>query len=486
MAFRIETASERIAWYRKQAINNDIAEKVLEYTRKDPAAYTALQALAPYGEIYAVGGAPRDVILGKEPKDIDLMAQIDPDVIEKVLDRIDGGKLDFTGKQFGVFRFNFGGSEVEIALPRTEVSTGGGHKDFDVSADHTLSVDEDLPRRDFTGNAIAVNLKSGAVIDPLGGVPDLLEGRLKHTNPNAFKEDPLRTIRAIVMNSRHNLQLDPDTAELVRESAHLIAELPTDRIYPELDKILKGMSPDQAMRLANELGVLEQFLPEVSGTFGFDQRNPHHQLDLGTHLMEVLQGTAAETEDPDVRMAALMHDVGKPASQWFDPETGNAHYYKGKEGQGADHAEVGADMTQEALKRLRYPNDRIDRIQHLVRNHMFPDFDTPKGARKFLNRVGGPEHANDLLTLRRADQEGKGTHKQRPISVDQMRGLVNEAASTPFNTKSLAITGRDVMDVMGLKAGPQVGQVLNHLLDMVMTNPQLNERDTLIRVMQQL
>jgi tRNA nucleotidyltransferase/poly(A) polymerase len=487
MPFRIETRAESLVGFdfaRKLAQQQEIAEKLFEYVRADPAAITALNALALYGEVYAVGGAPRDVILGKSPKDIDMMAQIDPEVIVEVLDKIDGGKLDFTGKQFGVFRFNYGGSEVEIALPRTETSTGSGHKDFDVRADYTLSVDDDLPRRDFTGNAIAVNLKSGAVIDPLGGVPDLLEGRLKHTNPNAFKEDPLRTVRAIVMNAKHNLELDPDTAELVRDSAYLVAELPTDRIYPELDKIIKGMSPDKAIKLANELGVLEQFLPEVSGTFGFDQQNLHHQHDLGTHLMEVLSGTSQETDDPDVRMAALMHDIGKPASQWIDPNTGGAHYYKGPEGQGADHAEVGADMTQDALRRLRFPNERIDRVQHLVRNHMFPDFDTPKGARKFLNRVGGPENARDLLTLRRADQEGKGTHKKRPITVDQMRGLVDEASQTPFNVKSLAINGNDLMQ-MGMKPGPEIGQLLNYLLQQVMDRPELNERQTLLSMASQ-
>lgn len=461
------------------AQQNQIAEKLLGYVKADPAALVALNALAPYGEVYAVGGAPRDVILGKAPRDIDMMAQIDPRIIETVLSKIDGGKLDFTGKQFGVFRFNYGDSEVEIALPRTEMSTGGGHKDFDVNADHTLSVEDDLPRRDFTGNAIAINLRSGAVIDPLGGVPDLLEGRLKHTNPAAFEEDPLRTVRAIVMNAKHNLELDPETAELVRKSAHLVAELPTDRIYPELDKIMKGLSPDKAMRLANDLGVLEQFLPEVSGTFGFDQQNLHHQHDLGTHLMEVLRDTSDQTEDEDVRMAALMHDIGKPASQWIDPQTGGAHYYKGPEGQGADHAEVGADMTQDALRRLRFPNERVDRVSHLVRHHMFPDFDTPKGARKFLNRVGGPQNANDLLMLRRADQEGKGTHKKRPITVDQMRGLVDEAAQTPFTTKSLAITGQDIMQILGIRPGPQVGQILNDLLQQVMNDPSLNDKQTL-------
>lgn len=458
-----------------------LVNRVHQYVKADPAADMAFQALSPYGNVYVVGGAPRDIVLGKSPKDIDMMAQIDPQTIDEVLSKIPGGKLDYTGKNFGVYRFKYQGSEVEIALPRTEVSTGDGHKDFDVKTDHNLPVEHDLKRRDFTGNSIAVNLNNGQVHDPHNGVFDLLTGQLRTVSPSAFKEDPLRTIRALVSRSRHGLEPDAETMKQMAQHAEGIKHLPGDRIFPELEKIMKGQEPHEAIRLGHDTQVLHHFLPEVASAFGFDQKNPHHKLDLGSHLLEVLKNVAAQTDDPDVRLAGLLHDIGKPHSQWID-ENGVGHYYKSADGRGDDHEKVGAKMAEDVLRRLRYPANRIAKVSHLIEHHMFPDFNSGKGARRFLQRAGSPEAADNLLAIRQADHMGKGNEAATVAMVDKMRGLVSNElnAGAKVNVGDLAVNGQDVMRELNIPPGRAVGEKLRSLMEMVIDDPSLNTRDQLL------
>jgi tRNA nucleotidyltransferase (CCA-adding enzyme) len=208
----------------------------------------------------------------------------------------------------------------------------------------------------------------------------------------------------------------------------------------------------------------------------------HHNYTLGEHLVNVLENTASQSNDPDLRLAALLHDVGKPASRWDDPETGISHYYRGREGQGDDHNAIGAKMAEERLRELRWPVARIKRISHIIDHHMFPAFSSSKGARKFLHRVGD-EHADDLLTLRWADQHGKGQTPEElaaRTSVDSQRGLVEQARSVqaPTSQSALAINGNDVI-ALGIKAGPAVGQILRRLTDDVVEDPSLNQPDLL-------
>lgn len=463
----------------------NVGEKVISYLNADPAAKKAFEVLSPHGDIFAVGGAPRDVILGKKPKDVDLLAKIPAEVIQDVLSKVPGGHLNFAGKNFGVFHFHYNGGQVEIALPRVEQSTGDGHKDFDVQSHHDIPLEQDLPRRDFTGNAIAVNLKTGEMVDPLNGALDLSLGVMRHTNPNAFKDDPLRTVRGLTMRSRHGLEPADETRQAMAEHGHLLKALPGDRFREEMDKILKGNEPHEAIKLGRDLGLLEHFLPEVHNTVGFDQQNPYHNLPLDEHLLQVLQNTAGLTDDHDVRLAALLHDIGKPASKWVD-EKGVGHYYQGKEGQGANHEEVGARMAEDLMRRWNYPATRINRVTHLVNNHMFPEFNSPRGARKFLNRAGSVDAAHDLLNLRQADHMGKGNDAATAGMVNRMRGLVNqEAGNAAMGVQDLAISGRDVMKALNAPPGPEIGQKMKTLLDYVIEHPELNTREQLLNLLKQ-
>lgn len=471
-------------WTRVSA--EDIGKKVQEIARQDPAAVKAAEVLLPLGELYIVGGAPRDVALGKTPKDIDLMARlIDGKTIERELSKVKGGMVLLTGKQFPVYRFKYRGAEVEIALPRIEEKSGEGNKDWKIVSDPSIPVEKDLERRDFTANAIAVNFATGAVHDPFGGIEDIQNGQIKTVTPSSFRDDSSRTLRALTQMAKHGLIPDDTTREQMREYAQYLNKVPGEMLQAELTKILKAGNPHAAIRLAFETGVLEHFIPEVAATFGFDQANPHHEHELGEHLLAVLERILEISDDPDVRLAALLHDIGKPGSQWMD-EAGVGHYYKKKldngEFVGEDHAELGAQMAYDRLNALRFPTDRRDQVTFYIKNHMFPSFQNAKGARKFLQMAGSYENAMNLLALREADQSGKGSPGGTQ-DVDLMRMLVTEEheKGSAFSLRDLAINGRDVIDVTGAQ-GPEIGRKLNALLEAVLENPELNNRESLLEL----
>jgi tRNA nucleotidyltransferase (CCA-adding enzyme) len=187
-----------------------------------------------------------------------------------------------------------------------------------------------------------------------------------------------------------------------------------------MDKLMTSPNPVRAIEIAQATGLLDYMIPEVSVAFGIDQHNPHHDLDVGEHLLEVLRHMTNISDDPDMRLAALLHDIGKPDSQWFDND-GSAHYYEHpKHPESADHHTLGAQYAETLMKRLKYPNDRIDRVKKLIQHHMFPAFNNKRGARKFLQQVGDEQTAYDLLRLRMADLAGKDR---------QMSGLGNDQSS---------------------------------------------------------
>lgn len=462
----------------------DVGQYIKRLTATDPAAWNAYQALRKAGgKVYVVGGAVRDALLQKQPKDIDLMVTgVPAEQVNIALEDLPG-RVDLTGKNFGVYRYRQGDHEVEIALPRTERSTGDRRVDFDVSVDHNLPVEDDLLRRDFSVNAMAVDLDDGRLVDPYDGSGAIANQRLQTTHPNSFAEDPTRLLRALVMNSRYGFQPDERTRQEMTQHAARLPLESDDAKQPILEKLFQSANPARGIRLAHETGLLPHIFPEVESNWDYDQSNPHHNYTLGEHLLNVLDNTASQTHDVDLRVAALLHDIGKPASRWDDPETGIAHYYKGPNGEGDDHQRVGAEMADARLEKLRWPVARRKRIYHLIDHHMFPAFSSAKGARKFLHRVGD-EHADDLLTLRWADQHGKGqtpAELEARTSVDQQRGLVEQARSVqaPTSQSALAINGNDIK-ALGVKPGPQIGQILRRLTDDVVEDPYLNERATLL------
>lgn len=480
-------------------------ENVGSYVRQlaliDPAAASAYHALsAAGGKTYAVGGAVRDALLQKEPKDIDLLVSgLPAEAVRKALEALPG-RVDLTGKDFGVFRYRAKGHEVEIALPRTETSTGEKRSEFDVQVDHNLPVETDLKRRDFTANSMAVDLDSGQLIDPYGGADDIAARRLQTTHPNSFEEDATRLVRALVASSRHGLQPTERTRREIEQNAYRLDGEARERVQAELDKLFASDNPAGAVRLAQDTGLLKHIVPDLAENFDYDQRNPHHAHTLGTHSLNVLEGVQQASTDPDLRLAALLHDVGKPASasrvctrcrapldkdaevcDQCNSSNVKNRYYLAENGQGANHDEMGATLAQRWMRDMKYPVSRTKRVHDLVRHHMFPAFSSQRGARKFLNRVG--DHADDLLTLRAADQEGKGTPEFQATKtpVEQMQSLVEDvrAEAQPTNQAALAVNGNDLI-AAGIPAGPQLGRILQQLTDLVISDPSQNNPETLV------
>src|SRR5581483_9424462 len=269
-----------------------------------------------------------------------------------------------------------------------------------------------------------------------------------------------------------------------------IRNLPGERIQMEMDKLLAGNDPTTAMSIAFDTGLIDYLAPELSAMYGFDQRNPHHDMTVDQHSLAVLRKMAELSNDPDMRLAALFHDSGKPDSFWQDPnapEGGGGHFYKNVLDDGTeigqDHQDVSAQLAQAFMDRLRYPNARKIRVVKLVQEHMFPYFKSTKGARKFLQMAGSEPMAWDLLKLREADSCGKNDLTMSDYdrkSIDRCQKLLEEVLNQhgALTTRDLAINGNDLM-AMGIPAGPEMGRILNELLEAVVDNPELNTPDIL-------
>ena len=449
-------------------------------------------------DAYLVGGAVRDELLGLESKDADfLVPGLDTDGLKAALaphgrvedlvvaGRLVGVRLQPSDK--AVSRLARAG--IEFAPPRAERSTGPGRHDFEIVADPSLSVEDDMRRRDFTVNAMARRLRTGELVDPVGGEADLRAGVLRTVSPRSFREDPLRIVRALRFVSQLGLEPDESTLRQMREEAPAVALVSGERIggglhadgMGELSKLLLGREPARALRLARDTGVLVELLPEFRPAIGFDQESRYHDLTVDEHTFAVVQAAADADDWLAVRLAALFHDLGKPETAWRGTD-GRLHYYAKPGHSSRSHESVSASLAGEALRRLRYPNALRERVVKIVRNHMFkPGPADEQRARRFLARHGDAL-ASDLLAHKRADLLGKGD----PPPYDELekleafRAVVERERSSPHRLADLAIGGDDLIE-LGFTPGPRIGHVLRDLLDAVVDNPELNTRDELLR-----
>ena len=381
---------------------------------------------------------------------------------------------------------------IEFAPPRKEVSTGPGRHDFEIVADASLSVEDDMRRRDFTVNAMARRLETGDLVDPLGGQADLEARRLRTVSAQSFREDPLRLVRALRFVSQ--LGFEPDEALLaqMREEAPAVKLVSGERIggglaadgMGELSKLLLGAEPARALRLARDTGVLVELLPEFGPAIGFDQESRYHDLTVDEHTFAVVQAAADQGFSLPVRLAALFHDLGKPIVGWRGHD-GRLHYYAKPGFAAHGHDQVGADLAADALLRLRYPNALRRRVVRIVRRHMFqPGKGDALRARRFLRR-NGDEVAFDLLDHKLADLLGKRgprasrRRSRRSSGSTRFREVVEQERSSPHRLRDLAVDGNDLIG-LGFEPGPQLGHILHELLDLVVDEPDLNTREQLL------
>jgi tRNA nucleotidyltransferase (CCA-adding enzyme) len=452
-------------------------------------------------DAYLVGGAVRDELLGLESKDADfLVPGLDTDGLRAALashgrvedlvvaDRLVGVRLHPGDNRIRTLT----PAGIEFAPPRKEVSTGPGRHDFEIVADASLSVEDDMRRRDFTVNAMARRLDTGELVDALGGRADLEARRLRTVSPQSFREDPLRLVRALRLVSQLGFEPDDELLAQMREEAPAVKLVSGERIggglaadgMGELSKLLLGAEPARALRLARDTGVLVELLPEFGSAIGFDQESRYHDLTVDEHTFAVVQATADKDFSLAVRLAAVFHDLGKPIVGWRGHD-GRLHYYAKPGFAAHGHDQVGADLAAEALRRLRYPNALRTRVVRIVRRHMFqPGKGDERRARRFLRR-NGDELAFDLLDHKQADLLGKRGTEGEPPPYEELerlvrfREVVEQQLSSPHRLRDLAVDGNDLLE-LGFEAGPQLGRVLHGLLDAVVDEPGLNTRDELL------
>lgn len=424
------------------------------------------------GHIYEVGGAVRDRFIFNDDnsKDRDyLVTGIDYDDLSSILSG--HGRVDLVGRSFGVIKFTQfrkGQSYTfDLTLPRREFSTGEGHRDFSVDFDPALSVEEDLKRRDFTINAMAMALDSKTLIDPLNGRDDLDQRQIRMVYEDSFSDDPLRMLRAVQFAGRFRFEIEPTTFAAIQQHAHRINTVSPERIADELNKLLVlSKEPSYGFRLMQSSGLLAYVIPELEACVDVDQPGGYHAHNVFEHTLLTIDACAPRLR---LRLAALFHDIRKPQHRRLIE--GGATFY--------GHEIGGARTAVAVMRRLRYPNELTEQVEILVERHMFTTQVTDKGLRRFIRRVG-VELIFDLLDFRRADVVAQGMGGTTE-DVDKMEANIRDELSRtpPFSVLDMALDGEDVMKMFGIPPGPKVGYVLDQLLEKVLDVPGDNTKEVL-------
>ncbi|OHB18856.1 MAG: hypothetical protein A2854_03295 [Parcubacteria group bacterium RIFCSPHIGHO2_01_FULL_56_18] len=418
-------------------------------------------------EAYLVGGCVRDLLLDRKPKDWDITTNAKPEEIQPLYEET------FYENQYGTVGVVTQSEDprlkvIEITPYRTEGKyTNARHPD-EVRWSEKLS--DDLKRRDFTINAIAYDPETDTLVDEHGGAEDLKRKLIVTVGEPAdrFAEDALRMLRAVRLAAELDFALDGAAASGIAANADKLTQISRERVRDELVRILESDRPMQAIFVAQKLGILKYIIPELEEGIGCAQ-NQAHSFDVFEHLMRAMQHAADQRWPLDVRLAALLHDVGKPATRRWSDEKADWTFY--------GHDVVSARMARKILADLRFPKDLSHKVESLVRWHMFfsdPDTITLSAVRRVITRVG-KENIQDLLNLRVCDRIGTGRPKAHPFRLRKYMSMVDEALRDPISVSMLKIDGKRIMEITRLTPGPRIGWALHALLEEVLDDPAKNE-----------
>jgi poly(A) polymerase/tRNA nucleotidyltransferase (CCA-adding enzyme) len=425
-------------------------------------------------QAYLVGGCVRDMLIGKTPKDWDLTTNAHPEQIQALFEEDE----TFCNNDFGTVGVKNEDTEdetlkvIEVTPYRTEGTYSDSRRPDKVEFGATL--EEDLKRRDFTINAIAYRITDESTVDLFGGEEDIKKKRLKTVgNPDErFTEDALRMMRAVRLAAQLNFAIESETMTSITKNSAQLERIAIERIADEFLKILATDTPMQGIVFLERFGMIDYILPEIKEAIGCEQGGIH-AFDVYEHLLRTLQGAADKGFSLELRMAALLHDIGKPATRTIGG--------KNKEYSFFGHEVVGARMTRKIMKRLKMPRELSQNVEKLVRWHMFfsdPDEITLAAVRRTIVRIG-EENIDDLLNLRICDRIGTGRPKEQPFRFRKYKAMVDEALRDPISVKMLKINGDIILDITGEKPGRKLGYVLHTLLEEVLENPVLNEENYL-------
>ena len=423
-------------------------------------------------EAYLVGGCVRDLLIGKTPKDWDITTNAHPEEIQALFADTyynnDYGTVGVVNDEAEDERVKV----VEVTPYRSESEYSDARRPDFVT--FGVSLEEDLKRRDFTVNALAFSISTEELVDLFDGIGDIEKKRIKAVGEptERFKEDALRMMRAVRLASELNFSIEPATLASITENSALLKRISIERIAEEFLRIINSAVPMQGIVLLQRLGLIDHIVPELNDAIGIDQGGAH-AFDVYEHILRTLQAAADKGFSVELRLAALFHDIGKPATR----RTGGKHKTYTFYG----HEVVGAQMTKKIMDRMKLPREMSDVVVKLVRWHMFfsdPALITLSAVRRTIVRIG-PEHIDDLLNLRVCDRIGTGRPKEQPFRFRQYKAMVDQALRDPISVKMLKINGDQIMELTGEKPGKRLGYVLHTLLEEVLDNPGKNTEEYL-------
>ncbi|HEY3592252.1 MAG TPA: HDIG domain-containing protein [Polyangiaceae bacterium] len=434
----------------------------------DPNAIAICSRLAQAGHKgWIVGGCVRDLLLGKPVSDWDIATDARPNQVMKLFPRVIP-----TGIEHGTVSVLLRGTPYEVTTLRGDAAYSDGRR-----PDSVVFVDDiaiDLARRDFTINAMAVDPLGPALIDLWGGQQDLSARILRAVGDpmQRFAEDGLRVLRAARFAATLGCSIEPGTLHAISPNIDTYRKVSAERIRDEWIKTMRAERPSVAFEVMRTTGILEATLPELLESVGCEQ-NRHHAYDVWTHSMVCLDACDG---DPPLRIAALLHDLGKPRTRARSEKTNDYTFYR--------HETVGAEMARAALSRLRFSNEECDRITLLVQHHLvcYSDEWVDAAVRRFVRRVTR-ERLDDLYALNRADLLAKGKDVSDDLAgLERLKTRVAGVleAKDALSVRELSVDGKDVMRELAIPPSRRVGQVLEGLLEKVVEDPRLNERETLL------
>lgn len=420
-------------------------------------------------EAYLVGGCTRDLLLGKTPKDWDLTTNAHPDEIQRLFPE------HYANNDFGTIGVKTESEDtslhiIEVTPYRAESTYSDARRPDSVT--FGVSLAEDLKRRDFTVNAFAYRLVTAELVDLFDGASDLAAKRLKTVgNPDErFAEDALRMMRAVRLAAELDFVIETETMSAILKNNAQLQKISIERVAAEFLRLIASRTPMQGIIFLEKLGLLEQFIPELTAGIGCEQGGIH-AFDVYEHNLRTLQAAADKDFSVAMRLAALFHDVGKPKTRREGGKNKRYTFF--------GHEVVGARMTQTILERLKLPRELIDEVVPLVRWHMFfsdPEEITLAAVRRTIVRIG-EDHIDDLLNLRVCDRIGTGRPKEQPFRFRQYKAMVDEALRDPISVKMLKINGDKIMEITGEKPGKKLGYVLHALLEEALDDASKNTEE---------
>jgi tRNA nucleotidyltransferase (CCA-adding enzyme) len=418
-------------------------------------------------EAYLVGGCVRDIFRGMKPKDWDITTNAKPEQIQANF-----SKTVYENKYGTVAIINENVSDetlkvVEVTPYRLEAQYSDYRHPDRVSFSNNL--EDDLKRRDFTMNAIAYEPRAEKIVDPYGGQEDIKDKLLRAVgNPvERFEEDALRMLRAVRFSCELGFTIEHHTMEDIHKSSYLLKNVSEERIRDEFQKIIMSENPMGGVIIAEKLGILEFIIPELREGIGCEQ-NGDHIYDVWEHSLRALNHAAEKNFPLEVRLAALLHDVGKPRTRVWSDENDDWTFY--------GHDVVGGKLAEKILKRLKFPRETIEIVTKLVRYHLFfSDVEkiTLSAVRRIVRNVS-PDHVWELMNVRACDRIGMGRPKETPYRLRKYEAMIEEAMRAPISVGMLKIDGAKLMEITGEKPGPRIGWILHALLEEALDDPAIN------------